>query len=50
MVTQGFAATLVALTLAISRSSLYYRKKLRGSRTGLFQTDAKCLCCIISCN
>src|ERR1700691_806557 len=28
----GYAATLVAATLAISRSSLYYRKKPRGSR------------------
>src|SRR5437016_2687189 len=32
MLTQGYAATLVAATLAISRSSLYYRKKPRGSR------------------
>ena len=32
MVTQGHTATLVAATLAISRSSLYYRKKPRGSR------------------
>ncbi len=32
MVTQGCTATLVAATLAISRSSLYYRKKPRGSR------------------
>ncbi len=32
MVTQGYAATLVAATLTISRSSLYYRKKPRGSR------------------
>src|SRR5208337_182103 len=32
MVTQGFTATLVAATLAISRSSLYYRKRPRGSR------------------
>jgi putative transposase len=32
MVTQGFAATLVAATLAISRSSRYYRKLPRGSR------------------
>src|SRR6202166_1984943 len=31
MVTQGYTATLAA-TLAISRSSLYYRKKPRGSR------------------
>ncbi len=32
MVTQGFTATLVAVTLAISRSSLYYRTRPRGSR------------------
>jgi putative transposase len=32
MVTQGYTATLVAATLAISRSSLYYRKKPRGGR------------------
>src|SRR5712692_6838331 len=32
MVTQGFTATLVAATLEISRSSLYYRKQPRGSR------------------
>jgi len=32
MVTQGYTATLVAAILAISRSSLYYRKKPRGSR------------------
>ena len=32
MVTQGYTATLVAATLTISRSSLYYRKKQRGSR------------------
>ena len=32
MVTGGYTATLVAATLAISRSSLYYRKKARGSR------------------
>ncbi len=32
MVTQGYTATLVATTLAISRSSLYYRKRPRGSR------------------
>jgi hypothetical protein len=32
MVKQGYTATLVAATLAISRSSLYYRKKPRGSR------------------
>ena len=32
MVTQGYTATLVAATLTISRSSLYYRKKPRGSR------------------
>src|SRR6202521_3149970 len=32
MLTQGYTATLVAMTQAISRSSLYYRKKPRGSR------------------
>jgi putative transposase len=32
MVKQGHPATLVATTLEISRSSLYYRKKPRGSR------------------
>jgi transposase InsO family protein len=32
MVTQGYTATLVAMTLEISRSSLYYRKRPRGSR------------------
>jgi transposase InsO family protein len=31
-VAQGYTATLVAATLLISRSSLYYRKKPRGSR------------------
>jgi len=32
LVGQGYTATLVAATLAISRSSLYYRKRPRGSR------------------
>ena len=32
MLTQGYTATLVAATLAISRSSLYYQKRPRGSR------------------
>jgi len=32
MVARGYTATLVAAILAISRSSLYYRKKPRGSR------------------
>ena len=32
MVAQGYTATLVAATLAISRSSLYYRKQPRKSR------------------
>ncbi len=32
LVTRGYTATLVAATLAISRASLYYRKKLRVSR------------------
>jgi hypothetical protein len=33
MVARDLAAMLVAATLAISRSSLYYRKRPRGSRT-----------------
>ena len=32
LVATGYAATLVATTLLISRSSLYYRKQPRGSR------------------
>jgi DNA invertase Pin-like site-specific DNA recombinase len=32
LVEQGYAATVVAAALMISRSSLYYRKKPRGSR------------------
>ena len=32
LVTEGYTATLVAATLTISRSSLYYRKKAHGSR------------------
>ena len=32
MVSEGYTATLVAATLAISRSSLYYRKRPRGCR------------------
>ena len=32
LVEQGYAATVVAAALVISRSSLYYRKKARGSR------------------
>jgi putative transposase len=32
IVAQGYTATLVAATLSISRSSLYYRKQPRGSR------------------
>jgi len=32
MVSEGYTKTLVATTLAISRSSLYYQKKPRGSR------------------
>ena len=32
MVTQGYQATLVAAALDISRSSLYYQKRPRGSR------------------
>jgi len=32
MVTQGYKASLVAATLAINRSSLYYQKRPRGSQ------------------
>ena len=32
LVAQGYTATLVAMNLAIGRSSLYYRKRPRGSR------------------
>ena len=32
LVGKGYAATLVAAALRISRSSLYYRKRPRGSR------------------
>jgi hypothetical protein len=32
MLSEGYTATLVAATLAISRSSLYYRKQPRKSR------------------
>jgi hypothetical protein len=31
LVEQGYAATVVAAALVISRSSLYYRKKLRAA-------------------
>jgi hypothetical protein len=37
MVTQGYTATLVAATLTISRSSLYYRKRPRGRTAGAHQ-------------
>ncbi len=32
MVAEGYTATLAAATLAICRSSLYYRKRPRGGR------------------
>jgi hypothetical protein len=32
MMAEGYTTTLVSATLAISRSSLYYRKRPRGSR------------------
>ena len=32
LVTEGYAASVVARALLISRASLYYRKKPRGSR------------------
>ena len=45
MVTQGYTATLVAATLAISRSSLCYRKKPRGSRADRQYDDQIVVAC-----
>ena len=45
MVTQGYTATLVAATLAISRSSLYYRKRLRGSRANRIYDEQIVMAC-----
>src|SRR6266481_1637484 len=45
MVTQGYTATLVAVTLAISRSSLYYRKRPRGSRADRTYDEQIVLAC-----
>jgi hypothetical protein len=41
IVAQGYTATLVAATLSISRSSLYYRKQPRGSRADPGNTTNK---------
>jgi len=45
MVAQGYTATLVAATLAISRSSLYYQKKPRGSRADRYYDEQIVLAC-----
>jgi putative transposase len=45
MVRQGRPATLVAATLEISRSSLYYRKKPRGSRADRQHDEQIVLAC-----
>jgi hypothetical protein len=45
MVTQGYTATLVAATLAISRSSLYYRKQPRGSRADQTYDEQTVMAC-----
>ncbi len=45
LVGQGYTATLVAGTLAISRSSLYYRKKPRGSRADRTYDGAIVMAC-----
>ena len=44
-VAQGYAATVVAAALVISRSSLYYRKKPRGSRADLTYDEQIVLAC-----
>jgi hypothetical protein len=41
MLTQGYTATLVAATLAISRSSLHYEKRPRGSRADMLSRVAE---------
>ena len=45
MVRQGYTAALVAATLAISRSSLYYRKRPRGSRADRTYDDQIVMAC-----
>ena len=45
LVEQGYAATLVAASLLISRSSLYYRKKPRGSRADRRHDERIVLAC-----
>jgi nucleoside-diphosphate-sugar epimerase len=45
MVTQGYTATLVAVTLAISRSSLYYWKRPQGSRADRSYTEQIVVAC-----
>ena len=45
MVRQGYTAALVAATLAISRSSLYYWKRPRGSRAERTYDDQIVMAC-----
>src|SRR2546425_2298695 len=45
MVSEGYTATLVAATLAISRSSLYYRKRPRGSRADRTYDEQMVMAC-----
>ncbi len=45
LVTAGYTAALVAATLAISRSSLYYRKRPRGSRADRSYDEQIVLAC-----
>jgi len=45
LVGEGYTATLVAVTLAISRSSLYYRKQPRGSRADRTYDEQIVLAC-----
>ena len=46
MMTEGYAATLGATTLAISRSSLYYPKKPRGSRADRTYDEQIVMACV----
>jgi putative transposase len=45
LVAQGYTTTLVAATLAISRSSLYYRKRSRGSRADRIYDEQIVMAC-----
>jgi putative transposase len=45
LVAKGYTTTVVAATLAISRSSLYYRKRLRGSRADRIYDEQIVMAC-----